>query len=195
MKQTKKEKRKRNYQLCWEHLKESMGYFLAIILILVLSSLIGWFYPVLLQEYISKFIQQLADKTKDMGFFELFAFIFQNNITTAFLGIIFGLFFGIFPLLASFFNGYVLGFVAEKATNTSGFQVLLKLLPHGVFEIPALIISLGLGLKLGLFIFVNNKKKQIVYDLKESLRVFVYVILPLLLIAAVIETSLIFLWK
>ena len=98
-------------------------------------------------------------------------------------------------MITSIVNGYILGFVMLKSVQANGALVLWKLLPHGIFELPALFISLGLGVKLGAFIFKKNKIKTLKIYLFESARVFVFVILPLLFIAAIIEGSLIFLFR
>jgi stage II sporulation protein M len=71
----------------------------------------------------------------------------------------------------------------------------LNLLPHGIFELPAIFISFGMGLKFGTFLFYKEKMKKFAEFFSNSLRVFVFVILPLLVIAAIIEGSLIFLLK
>lgn len=184
-------RRENSYEKSWRFLKESRYFFLFVAVIFVVSALIGFFYPKFLVELIMSLIKELADKTKGMNFFQLFVFILENNLTTAFTGLILGLIFGIIPFLLIIFNGYVLGFVAGKTSGVLGYSVLWRLLPHGVFEMPALIISLGLGMKLASFILAKNKKKQLVYDLENSFRVFLYVVLPLLLVAAVIEAGLI----
>jgi len=182
-----------SYGKCWEYLKESKVYFLIILLVFLISAVVGFIKPVFLVEFIEKFVKELIEKTEGMNFFQLLIFIFQNNLITAFIGMIFGLILGVFPLFTSVMNGYVLGFVSNKVVGVVGVGSLWKLIPHGIFEIPALIISLGLGLKLGMFIFAKDKKKQVLYDLGNSLRVFLLVILPLLIIAAIIETGLMFL--
>jgi len=188
-------KKKGNYALSWRYLKESEIYFLIIFIVFALSFIIGYIFPVFFVDLIKKIIEELLRKTEGMNFWQLLFFVLKNNVTTAFIGMILGLILGIIPLLLVIFNGYVLGFVAIKTASNSGLSSLLRLLPHGVFEIPALVISLGLGLKLARFIFAREKKKLLVYDLKNSLRVFLFVIIPLLIIAAIIETSLIFLLK
>ncbi|MEI6731787.1 MAG: stage II sporulation protein M, partial [archaeon] len=70
-----------------------------------------------------------------------------------------------------------------------------KIVPHGIFELPAIFVSLGLGIKLGAFVFGPERKKEFVRRALASLKVFVYVVLPLLIIAAIIEGMLIFLYK
>lgn len=189
-----KERIKKGYAACWEYLKESKIYFLVVFSIFLVATVFGFFFPVFFIEFIKNFIQQLAEKTTNMNFFQLLIFIFQNNLITAFMGLVIGIIFGLFPVFLVVFNGYVLGFVAGKTFKLLGFTSLWRLLPHGIFELSALIISLGLGLKLARFIFVKSgkRKKQLAYDLENSLRVFVYIVLPLLIIAAIIETILIF---
>ncbi|MBU1136004.1 MAG: stage II sporulation protein M [Nanoarchaeota archaeon] len=182
-----------NYSKCWDYLKESRNYFYFILFLFFVSGFIGFLFPVFFIDFIKEFVKDLLELTKGMGFFRLLIFILQNNIMTSFFGMIFGLFFGIIPLILCCLNGYVLGFISRAAVELSGFSVLLKLFPHGIFEIPALILSLGLGLKLGMFIFTKNlKKEKLIYDLKNSVRVFLFVIIPLLVIAGIIETLFIF---
>ena len=183
-------KKKGNYRLCWDYLKESKVYLWIMIGIFVISAVIGFLFPVFFIETIAEFITQLEETTAGMNFFQLFSFILWNNAKSAFFGMILGLILGIFPVVMSFMNGYVLGFVSNMAVIEGGFPVLLRLLPHGIFELPALFLSLGLGLKLGVSLFRYNAKKEIVYNLQNSLRVFLYIILPLLIIAAVIESGL-----
>lgn len=193
----KKEAGKRNkgnYSLCFDYLKKNKIYFLIVLGIFIFSVILGMFFPVFLVNYITELVKKLAEETSGLNFLQLFFFILKNNLITAFFGLIFGIVFGLFPVSLAFLNGYVLGFISGKVANIAGFSSLIRLLPHGVFEIPALVLSLGLGLKLGMFLFVKNKRKQLKYDLENSLRVFLFIILPLLLIAGIIETGLIFLF-
>lgn len=187
--------RKGNYKRCWKYLKESQNYFLIVLLIFSFSFIIGFLFPVFLVDMISEFIEQIIAKTEGMNFLQLLVFILQNNLMTAFFGLLLGVILGLLPLLLSFLNGYVLGFVANISIKAVGLSSLWRLFPHGIFELPALIISLGLGLKLGMFVFAKpgKRKSTLLYNLENSLRVFLFVIIPLLIIAAFIETILIFL--
>ncbi|MBI2629699.1 stage II sporulation protein M [Candidatus Pacearchaeota archaeon] len=184
-----------SYMQCWNYLKESKFYIYIIISLFALSILIGFIFPVFFIEAIKSLLKELAEKTQDMNFMQMFIFIFKNNLTTAFSGMIIGLFLGIFPVIITIINGYVLGFVSSKTADSIGAKFIFALLPHGIFEIPALIISLSLGLRLGMFIFAKEKSKSLKYNLENSLRVFILIILPLLFIAGIIETLLIFLIK
>jgi len=206
---------KRGFQESWNYMKESRNFIYSIIFIFLLFALIGFFIPApaILEQKILEFIEDLLRKTQGMSSSDLIAFIFFNNLQSSFLGMVFGIFFGIFSVLTTLANGYVLGFVAAKTVESSGISVLWRLLPHGIFELPALFISLGLGLKLGSFVFrktVNILKflmplrlkikdfkfkdhESLTIYLVKSIKVFLFIIIPLLIIAAIIEGSLIFL--
>ena len=173
------------------YLKESTIYFWIVIGLFFFSALIGFVFP---ENFVffDELLKELVEKTVGLGPGELTWFLFQNNIFSSFIGLIFGVFFGIFPLMVASINGLLLGYVYALASATGGLGVIWMLVPHGIFELPAVFISLGLGLKLGMFIFVKNKKKELFERLNKSLKVFVIIVLPLLIIAAIIEGLLIF---
>lgn len=185
----------KKYKKSFRYIKESKNYIYLIIILFILSSLIGFFIqtPSLLETKILEFIEEILTKTQEMNQLELILFIFLNNLQSTFIGILSGIFFGIIPLISSLSNGYLIGFVGEKTVNLEGIISLWRLLPHGIFELPAIFISLGLGLKIGCFIFNKNKKEYIKENIKKSLKVFFLIIIPLLVIAAIIEGSLIYL--
>lgn len=193
----KKEFFRDNYTQSWNYIKESKNFIYFITTLFVLFFLIGFFLPVpvAIAEQILRFIEDLLQKTQGMSQGGLIKFIFFNNIQGSFFGMVFGVVLGIFPIISIIANGYILGFVASRSVEMWGALILWRLFPHGIFEIPALFISLGLGLKLGSFIFQKNKIKSFKKYLWNSLRVFIFVILPLLIVAAIIEGSLIFLFQ
>ncbi len=194
MKNKKKESfLKENYKKSWKYLKESKVFIYSSIIVFVLFILLGAAIPApeIVEEKIFEFMKELIIKTKDMTKEELIFFIFLNNVQSSFFGMILGILFGIFSGITLAINGYLIGFVSIKSIEIGGWGVLWKLVPHGVFELPALFISLGLGLKLGSFILEKNKGVRLKEYIIESLRVFVFVVIPLLIIAAIIEGTLI----
>ena len=171
-----------------KYLKETRKYILVITILFLATALIGYFFPVFFENEILKFIEELAKQTQNYNLTQLLFFILQNNLKSSFTSLIFGAGFGIVPIISTIFNGYVLGFVSNLAVESAGFSSLLSLLPHGIFEIPAIILSLSLGLKLGIEIITKKpRKKQFIYNLEKSLWAFIYIIIPLLIIAAIIE--------
>jgi stage II sporulation protein M len=180
-----------NYKLSWKYIKESKNFIYFTFLTFFAISIIGFLYPVFFREQIISLINNLIKQTENLSSFELIKFIFFNNLQSSFLGMTLGLFFGIFPLLVLVVNGYILGFVASASVSANGFSSLWRLFPHGIFELPAVFISLGLGLKLGTFLFYKQKIKHFKDYFWSSLRVFLFIILPLLIVAAIIEGILI----
>ncbi|MBA7634041.1 hypothetical protein ES703_41615 [subsurface metagenome] len=183
---------KEEYKKSWNYLKESKNFIYIIMAIFFVFVLIGFFIPApdSLVKQILEFIEELLEKTQGMSHGELIKFIFLNNLQSSFYGMIFGVLLGIFPMIAAIANGYLLGFVASISVENGGFLILWRLLPHGIFELPAVFISLGLGLKFGMFIFQKRKLESFKEYFFNSLRTFLLIIIPLLIIAGIIEGSL-----
>jgi len=181
---------KEQYLLSWRFIKDSKNFIFLALGIFFLFAIIGFFIPSpdFISKLVSDYVREILKETSNLSWFQLISFIFFNNAKTSFFGLFLGIFFGIFPLLATVFNGYILGFVAAESVKSSGISILWKLFPHGIFELPAVFISLGLGIKIGFSIL--DKKNRRNY-LIESLKVFLLVVIPLLIIAAVIEGLLI----
>jgi stage II sporulation protein M len=68
--------------------------------------------------------------------------------------------------------------------------ILLGLLPHGILELPMVFLSAAIGLRLGhqAFSALIGRPTQIKREFKEGLMFYFRWILPLLLVAAIIET-------
>ena len=181
------------YEESWNYVKESRNFIYFVMGLFFVFALIGFFVPApeIVSEEILKFLEELLEKTQGMSQLELILFILINNAQTSFFGMLFGVIFGIIPLISMIGNGYVLGFVSSIAVGEHSISVLLRLLPHGIFELPAIFISLGLGIKFGTFIFQKNKIESFREYFWNSLKVFIYIVIPLLIIAAIIEGSLI----
>jgi len=188
---------KEEYRDSWGYIKDSRNFIYIVIGIFLIFGLIGFFIPApdFLMEQILDFIRELLEKTQAMSQMELIQFIFFNNLKSSFFGMVFGIALGIFPLFSSIINGYILGFVASMTVEGEGLSVLWRLLPHGIFELPAVFISLGLGLKLGTFVFYEKKLETFKEFFWSSLKVFLFIVIPLLILAGIIEGSLVFLLR
>lgn len=184
---------RKNYSLSWNYIKESKSYIIAISLIFVFGILISLVYqPTAIVDLIRSFFGKVINETEGLGLLELIIYILNNNLKSSFFAMILGIAFGIFPILSALMNSYVLGFVSEKSVLAGGPSVLLRLVPHGIFEFPAIIISMAFGVKLGFSWFGKDKRKTFLSRFEDSLRTFLFIILPLLIIAAIIEGALIF---
>jgi len=73
-------------------------------------------------------------------------------------------------------------------------KTALNVLPHGVFEIPALLLAASYGLWIGMAALQRARGRRdpdIRGQMKQALRRYAAIIIPLLVIAAVIETALV----
>ena len=182
-----------NFRKSLHFLISSKNFIIAAVIMFAAFFLLGLAYPNLMRDFVLDVISGMVGKIEGMNFFQLAGFIIFNNVKSSFLGMFIGLLFGIFPLFLAAINGYVLGFVMNLTIAQNGASEIWKIFPHGIFELPAFFFALGLGIRLGYTLFTNTKLLK--QDLKMSLLTFVYIILPLLLIAGLIETGLIFLLK
>lgn len=220
-----------NFRVGLSYVGEVKNYIWFLLSLFLLVSIFGFIYPVFFREEIIEMIKELILRTEGLSTNELIRFIMENNIRSSFVGMFGGILLGIIPLLVVVVNAYVLGFVANSAVAVDGYGVLLKLFPHGIFEIPAILISVGVGLKIGvdlirecvlnynrktskgvLWLFIvlsilfwpiaflvimiitlvqKKLRKRFWVGLKNAFRVFIFVVVPLLVIAGIIEGILI----
>jgi len=179
----------RNYSLCFKFFREIKWYVVFTLGTLAFFFLVGFAFPYFFRERIFEFVMQMKGIIEGKSALWLIKFIFFNNLQASFVAMVTGIFFGIVPFASIVVNGYVIGFVARESVIVEGIWILFKLVPHGIFELPAIILSISIGLKIGRDLFGQEQKVK--YNLREGLRFFFFVILPLLLIAAIIEGSLI----
>ncbi|MMZ62792.1 hypothetical protein D1872_250130 [compost metagenome] len=134
----------------------------------------------------------------------LFTFIFLNNAIKSVIVIFSGALLGILPLIFLAMNGVVLGWVVAMSVSqgTNLFDLIVRgLLPHGIIEIPAIIIASGFGLQFG-YLVLKGLGELGARDSSErtvDLRAFMkstgggaFWIVILLLFAAIIESTLTF---
>ena len=180
-----------NYSKCWKFGKECEWFFVFVGGLFALTFIFGFTFPIFFEEKIIEMIKLLMLELEGMKTIELIGFIFLNNLKASFFAFVLGIGFGILPIVTCVFNGYLLGFVARYAVAEEGIFTLWKILPHGVFELPAVLFSIGIGLKLGLSVvdgrWLVGKDKGVGYVFREGMRFFVFVVLPLLIIAGIIE--------
>lgn len=183
------------YKESFSFIEESKKYIFIITFLFLFFAVIGYYtiLPLELENLLKERLKEIAMLFEGLNLTQTIWMIFSNNIYVSFLSIVLGVLFGIFPLLASLSNGFIIGYVANKAVSIDGVLTLWKLLPHGIFELPAVIISLGIGLRLGFTLIFNNKHLR--KEILSALLVFILIATPLLIIAASIEGFLVFFIK
>jgi stage II sporulation protein M len=89
--------------------------------------------------------------------------------------------------LNGFFVGLIIMFAMDRGINI--WSVLFGIIPHGTFELPAIFLSAALGMRVGLKI-ISQKGRRIKAAseaIREASAVYLLVVVPLLIIAAVVE--------
>lgn len=121
---------------------------------------------------------------------ELAAFIFVNNAVKSFVFMILGVALGTLPAFFLIINGGVIGLVVNLTNVTIGPAFLFAaLVPHGILEIPALLYGAALGFKVGSQVWkrIRKQKSFVRESLTRGVKSFLRVVLPVLLLAALIE--------
>src|SRR3989344_707937 len=183
---------RKQFREAWNYLRECKRHIFFILFLFIFSAFFGFIYMDKLT-FLDELLKDIIYQTSDLNMLEMIFFILQNNVQSAFFGMIFGVFFGIFSLINSLLNGVVIGYVLAKIYPLTGFSEFWRLLPHGIFELPAIFISLGAGLRLGGILFSGDVKKQFKIRIYNSLNLFLMIIIPLLIVVAILEGVLVFL--
>ena len=182
------------YKISFSYIKESKNFIYFAILVFFAFVILGFLIqlPPNLNSQILDYFHRLVEETQGFGWIDLITFIFSNNLLSGFMGLFFGVILGIFPFFSSAANGFMVGFAASLSVSKEGIFSLWRLFPHGIFELPAIFISFGLGLKLSTFLGYKEKWKTLRKFIEKSVSVYIFVIIPLLVVAAIIEGTLIF---
>ena len=117
--------------------------------------------------------------------------IFLKNLLASATAMLLGLGLGIVPMIVATTNGFLLGIVSYSAVEQKGWLYLAAgILPHGIIELPVVLLSIAIGLRLGHMLALSLLKES--SDLSGEMRVAIHFLLrwimPLLLLAAAIET-------
>ena len=125
---------------------------------------------------------------------QLFAAILVHNLVASFLSMIAGVMLGILPLVSIAANGFLLGAVCRHASRTQGLaEIAARTVPHGVFELPAMLIAASYGLWLGMTALAHLRGTEtagIGARVGHAVRRYLIIVLPLLIVAALIESRL-----
>jgi stage II sporulation protein M len=120
----------------------------------------------------------------------LFLAIFINNAIKA-LGLVFlGILLGLPPLLVIGLNGFIIGGLGSVLGSANGWRyVIASFVPHGVIEIPVILLATALGLTVGMesLKWLVRRESRVKSQLSDCLKVYLRWILPGLAIAAIIE--------
>jgi stage II sporulation protein M len=177
---------KKQYALAFLDLNEAGNALLVAVIIFVAGALIGLTNPSWGEDLISA-VKGLAGHISGKGTVLIIISLFFRNSISAAISIIAGPLLGIVPVLGAVTNGLLLGAVLSHFTGPERMNAILLLVPHGLFELPAIFAAWGLGIWQGIWYFEKDRKQTFHERRRKAFRIFFIIILPLLLAAATIE--------
>ncbi len=166
-----------------------------ITLLLFFSTMcVGWIgsaqNPAVGEQLMELFAKEVAGQITKDNPVDMCTKLFSNNLGACILLFLGGASFGILTIFIMSINGIVIGAIMEIIHEThSPLFVAAALLPHGIFEIPAFIISGALGVLLAQALIAewygegDTGKEAARYG-----RLFLLYVLPLVAIAACVES-------
>jgi stage II sporulation protein M len=139
-------------------------------------------------------LEELADFLASLPRWSVLLIIFFKNVATVLFSFALSPFFCLVPILVLAVNGWLIGVVAAVIIEEESVTYLLAgLLPHGILELPALImgeaVAFSFGVTVMLAIFRRERRSLILTNLKQNAK-YLLIALALLLPAAIIETYL-----
>lgn len=164
----------------------------AFLVLVVLSYIAGRLFPEIPAAILTYFNEVVANSgiVRDDGSFSALA-LFGNNLRAMVLSTLYGFIpFLYLPALSMGVNAILLGMVASSV-NGQWLLLAAGILPHGIFELPALCLSLAAGLCLCQNInrYIRKNEKGLMKPLLLNiLRVTGLVVIPLLVVAAIMES-------
>lgn len=186
---------KKYYKNSWKIIKQNKKIIFALTALYILFFVGGLIYNNLTYTKFSFSSEDVKNSYEE--FFRLTTFkdtlignfgaiLFHNAISGLF-NIATGIVLAIVPVGLIAYSGFSHS-TSIMASRYDFSNTLFLLVPHSIFEIPALILSSSLGVMIFLSIFKSkDRKKNIIQAYKNILLIFLLIIIPLLLIAAILE--------
>ncbi|MDE7245496.1 MAG: stage II sporulation protein M [Oscillospiraceae bacterium] len=168
---------------------------IGLLVFTVLGAVAGTMAPDAVIELFEEFMDQVQeagviDENGNMSVFSLMLNNWRAMLVSALYGFIPFLF---LPVVSLFANGAMLGMLAAfyHANNLPMLAFFAGIVPHGIFELPALVISIACGVYLCRsmcrVILKSPNREPMVEVCSDLLRVMLLVVLPLVVAAAFIE--------
>lgn len=188
--------------------------FFILLGVLIVSILLGYMESGTIEQAFQKsgFDQELQKQVEKISaspnFWYIFSSIFLNNFFASIQVILLGALLFFFPFGMLIMNGMLVGYILAQVSQLLGkdpfFLFATMILPHGIFELPAIILACILGFRFGWFIvsFLSTlftrdeeKRRMVAFSLRNYLQRFspmLFGITILLVLAAAIEAALFF---
>lgn len=141
------------------------------IAILFVSLILGYYLEPYLYSYLNPVVEDLTQKVQSGVIQITFKDIFLNNFSVIVRMFIFGVVFCISALVLAF-NGFFVGYYIGTSDNLV--EVLMYIIPHGIFEFSSCILACAASFVLFVFLFrflkafIKDENKSIMEGLRNS---------------------------
>lgn len=181
-------------------IKDDMAYLKSIrvyiglsVFLFGLTAVMGYYTAAVDPEFASSWTRELEmlKWIMDQPPLLIMIIIFLKNLLASSMAMLLGLGLGILPLMVVTSNGFILGIVAYEAVQKVGWLYLAAgILPHGIIELPVILVSIAIGFRLGylLALSILREKADLSSEIKIAFHFLIRWVTPLLLLAAAIET-------
>lgn len=167
----------------------------AFAVLMVLGFVLGLLMEDMAENFVGFFVRNVNTSgiMDEGGKIHLFPLLF-NNLRAAVMTIAYGFLpYIYFPALSLGINSLLLGFFAAfyYSNGMSMLYYFAAIIPHGIFELPALVLSIALGLYLCKTVnaYIRENTKGLVKDtVMDILRVLCLRAAPLFVVASVVES-------
>ena len=176
----------RHYATAFSTLYQARYGILIALLVYTGSCLGGWMYAGALG-FLQQAAGSLAGKFTGKGGAAFIFSLFVHNLVATYITMCLITLWGLIPVVTAIANGLILGWIVVTAAGLSPVDAATMLVPHGVFEWPAMIIAWGVGLWRGAGYRFSPDPETYFQRWKRSNQVFFLIVLPLLLLAAIVE--------
>ncbi|MGC9514793.1 stage II sporulation protein M [Methanocrinis sp.] len=175
------------------YLKTIRPYILLSVGLFCATAALGFFVSLQRPELAAAYVGDVAEKLQwilNLSPPKMMMAIFLNNFFASMMAMLLGVGFGIVPFIVVIMNGLVVGLVVHQAISIGGLAfVIVAILPHGIIELPTVLVCIGVGFRLGHLMIrtLLGGNSELEGELRSAIRLLRWVVL-LLFIAAVIET-------
>lgn len=167
-------------------LYQSRHCVLIAFLVYGISCLAGWLKADAL-DFFQAAASGLADKFEGKSGAGFILSLFLHNLVATYVTMCLVTLWGLLPMVTAIANGLLLGWIVATSVGGSIVDAAVMLVPHGLFEWPAMMIAWGVGLWRGAGYRLSTDPGTYVQRWKKANQLFFMMVLPLLLLAAIVE--------
>ncbi len=176
----------RSYAAALTTLHHTRHCILIALAVYMVGGLMGWIHADNLTFFHQPAVA-LADKFEGKHGAGFILALFLHNLVATYITMCTITVWGLVPMVTAMANGLILGWIVVTAISASLVDAAALLVPHGLFEWPAMMIAWGVGLWRGAGYRFSTVPGTYAQRWRKSNQLFFLIVFPLLLAAAIVE--------